>query len=219
MTDRPTWLIVGLGNPGTRYAQTRHNIGFMVVDRLLRDLPAGTHRRRFDAEIAETAADGRRIVLVKPQTFMNRSGNAVQQVIRWYHVPLDRVLVIYDDLDLPFGQLRLRPDGSSGGHNGLESIIAQLGTTGFPRLRIGITRQTRGDTVNYVLSRFSREEEARLPEIIQEAAEAALIWSSEGLGPAMNRFNRRSPERVRNAAARPAPGSAGTAGVERDTDS
>ncbi|MBX6341623.1 MAG: aminoacyl-tRNA hydrolase, partial [Thermomicrobiaceae bacterium] len=174
MADRGVWLIAGLGNPGPKYARTRHNVGFMVVDELTRRLGPGERRRRFDAEIAEVPVPGGRLVLLKPQTFMNLSGNAVAPAARWYRVPLERLLVVYDDLDLPFGQIRLRPSGSSGGHNGLTSVIQQLGTDRVPRLRVGISRPIQGTTVAYVLSRFSPEEERALPEVIARAADAAL---------------------------------------------
>jgi PTH1 family peptidyl-tRNA hydrolase len=196
VTDRPTWLIAGLGNPGSRYRNTRHNIGFMVVDRLRRRLPGGVARRRFDGEIIEVTDGPNRVVLVKPDTYMNRSGQAIAPAARWYRVPYERVLVIYDDMDLPFGQLRLRPNGSSGGHNGLESIIGQFGTQAFPRLRVGISRPMRGDPIGFVLSRFSSDEERELPRVLDEAADAVLLWQREGIDVAMNRFNRRSSGRI-----------------------
>jgi len=191
LTERPTWLIAGLGNPGRKYERTRHNVGFMVIDELRRAIPGNAQMRRFDAEISERSLDVGRLVLVKPQTFMNLSGNAVAPATRWYHVPLDRLLVIYDDLDLPFGQLRLRPSGSSGGHNGMESIISRLGTDKFPRLRVGIGRSEQSSTIGYVLSRFNQAEERQLGETIKRAAEAAFTWRDEGIEVAMNRFNRR----------------------------
>ncbi|MDI3341019.1 MAG: aminoacyl-tRNA hydrolase [Sphaerobacter sp.] len=190
MTERPTWLIVGLGNPGPRYAATRHNIGFMVVDELARRFPPGETRRRFDSELIETTGPRGRVVLLKPQTYMNLSGNAVAPTARWYRVPLDRILIIYDDLDLPFGRIRLRPGGSSAGHNGLASVLQMLGTERVPRLRVGIGRPANGNTVGYVLSRFRPEEERRLPDIIALAADAALAWYQDGIDAAMNMYNR-----------------------------
>jgi PTH1 family peptidyl-tRNA hydrolase len=168
----------------------------MVVDRLRRRLPSGVARRRFDAEIVEVTDGPARFVLVKPDTYMNRSGQAVAPAVRWYRVPYERVLVIYDDMDLPFGQLRLRPNGSSGGHNGLESIIGQFGTQAFPRLRVGISRPTRGDSIGFVLSRFSSDEERALSGVLDQAADAVLLWQREGIDVAMNRFNRRSSGRA-----------------------
>src|SRR5690606_28245834 len=153
VNERPTWLIVGLGNPGQRYAATRHNIGFMVVDHLARKLEPGTLRHRFDSELIETRDEPGRIVLQKPQTYMNLSGIAVAQAARWYRVPTERILIIYDDLDLPFGRIRLRPGGSSAGHKGLQSVIEHLGTDRVPRLRVGIGRPAHGSCVSYVRSR------------------------------------------------------------------
>ncbi|CCF84402.1 aminoacyl-tRNA hydrolase [Nitrolancea hollandica] len=190
MTERLTWLIAGLGNPGRQYAATRHNIGYMVADELARQLPPGERRHRFDGKIIETSEPQGRIVLLKPETFMNLSGNAVAAAARWYRVPPERLLVIHDDLDLPFGQLRLRARGSSGGHNGLASVIARMGTGEIPRLRIGIGRPEHGNTIPYVLSRFSSEEERALPDVIKLAAEAARSWYRDGIDAAMNAFNR-----------------------------
>jgi len=195
VTERPTWLIVGLGNPGQRYAATRHNIGFMVVDHLARQLEPGDRRNRFDSELIETRDAAGRIVLQKPQTFMNLSGTAVAQAARWYRVPTERILIIYDDLDLPFGRIRLRPGGSSAGHKGLQSVIEHLGTDRVPRLRVGIGRPEHGSTVSYVLSRFRPEEERVLPDVIALAANAALSWYKDGIDAAMNMYNRAGAQR------------------------
>ena len=198
--DRTTWLIVGLGNPGRKYAGTRHNIGYLVADELARRLPRGESRRRFDSQLIETGEAGGRIVLLKPETFMNLSGNAVSAAARWYRVPLDRILLVHDDLDLAFGQLRLRPGGSSGGHNGVSSVIQQLGTDSIARLRIGISRPELGSTIAYVLNRFTRDEEQQLPRVIAAAADAALSWQRDGIDVAMNLYNRRDvPPRVEPA--------------------
>jgi PTH1 family peptidyl-tRNA hydrolase len=184
-------MIVGLGNPGKKYERTRHNVGFMVIDALARALPGNGHVRRFDAELFERTIDGGRLILLKPQTYMNASGNAVAAAVRWYRVPLDHLLVVYDDLDLPFGQLRLRPSGSSGGHNGMKSIIDRLGRDEFPRLRIGIGRGQTSGAIGYVLSRFNTTEERQLRDVIDRAASAALTWQRDGIDVAMNEFNRR----------------------------
>lgn len=194
MTNRPIWLIAGLGNPGKRFERTRHNVGFMVVDELAKRLQGDGKLRRFDAEIAERSTSVGRLILLKPQTFMNSSGNAIAPAMRWYKVPRDHALVIYDDLDLPFGRIRLRPNGSSGGHNGVESIINSLGTEAFPRLRLGIGRTGKAGTIGYVLSRFSREEERQLKDYVSRAADAALLWHCEGIDVAMNEFNRKSTD-------------------------
>lgn len=191
-----TFLIVGLGNPGRRYERTRHNAGFMAVERLYHILPSGTARSRFQAELIETRDGDKRVILAKPQTFMNDSGTAVSQIARWYKVPRDRLLLIYDELDLPFGSIRLRANGSAGGHNGVSSVIKHLHTQDFARLRIGIGRPPTGSTVPYVLAPFSSEEQRSLPEIIDRGAAAALVWLREGVTVAMNEYNRREqPDR------------------------
>jgi PTH1 family peptidyl-tRNA hydrolase len=184
-------MIVGLGNPGSKYAATRHNLGFMTVEAITRRYPPQTERRRFEAVIREMTIGQRRVALACPQTMMNNSGYAVSQAMRWYRLAPTDILVIYDELDLPFGRIRIRPGGGPGGHNGVRSIIDQLGTNEFARLRIGIGRPTSGSTVSYVLSRFRREEEERVPEIVQLAADAAICWATDGLDAAMNQFNRR----------------------------
>lgn len=194
MTERLTWLIVGLGNPGRRYAATRHNVGWTVVEQLARLLAGGELRRRFDSEIVETSGPRGRIVLLKPQTFMNLSGNAVAPAARWYRTPHDRILIVYDDLDLPFGQIRLRPGGGSGGHNGLQSIIERMGTDRIPRLRVGIGRPPHENSISYVLSRFRPEEERALPRVVETAAEAAMTWHRDGIDLAMNLYNRRDAQ-------------------------
>lgn len=188
-SGRPAHLIVGLGNPGAKYAQTRHNAGFMVIDRLGQDIN-GTSRERFQGQLLETVRNDETLVLLKPLTYMNSSGQSVAQVARWYKILPERILIVYDELDLPFGTIRIRPKGSAGGHNGLASVIKELGTSEIPRLRIGIGRPTRGTTVAYVLSRFFEEERKAVPAIIDLAAEAALTWLDEGIEAAMNRYNR-----------------------------
>lgn len=198
--DGEVYLIVGLGNPGRRYERTRHNAGFMAVERLYSILPGGTARSRFQADLVETRDGDKRIVLAKPLTFMNESGTSVSQIARWYKVPRDRLLVMYDELDLPFGTIRVRANGSAGGHNGVQSVIQHLQTQDFARLRIGISRPQAGATVPYVLSQFTSEEQKALPEIVDRAAAAAMLWLREGVTVAMNEHNRR-PEPAR--AARP----------------
>lgn len=193
------WLIVGLGNPGRRYQATRHNLGFMVADRIASRLPEGVGRARFQSEIRETRLDDQRVVLAKPQTFMNESGIAVDQLVRWYKTPLDQILVIYDELALPFGTIRVRGDGSDGGHNGVASVIHHLRSSRVPRLRVGISRPPSGPTVPYVLSPFSTDEQRRLDEVIDLAADAAIVWLRDGLVPAMNQFNRKATDEAQPA--------------------
>jgi PTH1 family peptidyl-tRNA hydrolase len=181
-------VIVGLGNPGREYAATRHNIGFMVVDRLAKRLNAPVSKARFRAQISEAVSNGEKTVLVEPQTYMNLSGHSVREVLNWYKCPPEDLIVVADDLDLAFGTLRLRARGSAGGHNGLASIFEQLGTQETARLKIGIGRGP-GAVIARVLSRFSPEEEAALPDLIERAADAVLLWQSHGIIAAMNAVN------------------------------
>jgi PTH1 family peptidyl-tRNA hydrolase len=183
-------IVVGLGNPGREYAATRHNLGFMVVDELARRAGASGGRKRFRSEVAEGTLAGQKLVLVKPQTYMNLSGHAVREAVNWYHVAREDVLVVLDDLDLPFAALRLRADGSAGGHNGLTSVLEQLGAKNVPRMRIGIGRGPSAARTQ-VLSRFSPEEERALPGLIEAAADCVALWIADGIIAAMNRCNRR----------------------------
>ena len=183
-------IVVGLGNPGREYAATRHNLGFMVVDELARRAGATAGRRRFRSEIAEGTLAGQKLILVKPQTYMNLSGHAVREVVSWYRTAREDILVVLDDLDVPFGLLRLRADGSGGGHNGLTSVLEQLGSRAVPRLRVGIGRRP-GEATAQVLSRFSPAEERSLPAVVAAAADCANAWAEDGIVAAMNRCNRR----------------------------
>jgi len=185
------WVIMGLGNPGEEYAKTRHNLGFQCLNELAR-----RYNLRFDEKIAKSRIAsgqiaGQRVALAKPFTYMNLIGQAAVGLCQWYKVaPEHNLLVIYDDLDLPFGVLRLRERGSAGTHNGMKSVVAQLGTQAFPRIRIGISQGPPGrDAANYVLGRFTRDEEAALPEIHACVADAVETVVREGFRAAMNRFN------------------------------
>lgn len=186
------WCI-GLGNPGVEYAGSRHNVGFEVVDRMAGIIGAGFEPGRGEYRIARGSFTNRDIGLVKPLTYMNNSGEAVFDIRERYDVPLDQLLIICDDFQLPLGRLRLRPGGSDGGHNGLSSVIYHLKSNAFPRLRCGIGSPTMPDDktvmADFVLSPFSREERAAVDEMIVRAAEAALAAAAEGLEKAMNRFN------------------------------
>lgn len=183
-----TKIVIGLGNPGREYAATRHNMGFLVVDELARRHGVPGSRRRFRAELAEGRGPWGKLILVKPQTYMNESGHAVREVVGWYRQPLDDVLVIVDDLDLPFGQIRLRASGSAGGHNGLKSIFAQVGRDTLPRLRVGIGRDDRVARAR-VLSRFSPEERTELDNLVRRVADIVDLWASNGIVEAMNVAN------------------------------
>lgn len=200
-------IIVGLGNPGRDYAVTRHNLGFMVVDEIARRYSAEERRPRFRAHLAEFFVDGEKVILVKPQTYMNLSGTSVREAISWYKVSPSDALVVVDDIDLPFGATRMRAKGGSGGHNGLKSIISDIGTDAFPRLRVGIGRGY-GDASRQVLSRFNREEERILPELVATSADCAMLWLREGILAAMNSCNRSpaTPEAsAKNEGITPAP--------------
>ncbi|MEL6437713.1 MAG: aminoacyl-tRNA hydrolase [Cyanobacteria bacterium J06621_8] len=185
-------LIVGLGNPEPKYNKTRHNIGFAAVDELARiwQLPL-RENKRFQGLFAEgVAIGGQKVRLLKPLTYMNRSGQSVRAVTDWYKVPSKSVLVIYDDMDLPLGRLRLRLSGSAGGHNGMKSIIAHLGGQDFPRLRIGIGKSDgKKNTIGHVLGKFAPEESQAIEEILYISVKAIELGLKEGLEQSMNRYN------------------------------
>lgn len=188
-------LIVGLGNPGSRYRATRHNLGFMVIDGLAERWKIGVGGRRHEAEFGTGDVAGIRTVLAKPQTFMNASGESVAKLRRLYRLDPVDILAIYDDLDLPLGKVRLRGDGGAGGHNGVASLISVLGK-GFPRLRIGIGRPPGGaDPVGFVLEAFSSDELPMVREAIDRAADGAESWLRDGLEATMNTINRRETAR------------------------
>lgn len=184
-------IIVGLGNPGRQYANTRHNAGWMVLDELARRAGAPSPRTRMQAEISEVRYKDYRLVLVKPQTYMNESGKSVSQILNWYKVDPDEMLVVVDDLDLPFGRIRLRPGGSPGGHNGLKSIDRDIGTTEYPRLRIGIGRPNHpsGRAIGHVLGAFSPEEKAEADKVFGAATDAIDMWLDDGILATMNAIN------------------------------
>jgi len=196
-------IIVGLGNPGREYAGTRHNIGFMVVDELARRHGPVVWKKRFRSEIGDVVFGSEKLILVKPQTFMNLSGAAVREAVNWYHLPLDETIIIMDDLDIPFAALRMRGIGSAGGHNGLASIIEHLGGNEIPRLKIGIGRG-RSSASAHVLSRFSPEQERALPELIGRATDAVELWTREGLVSAMNVANQKRDEPAATPPPKPA---------------
>ena len=186
------YLIVGLGNPGREYARTRHNAGFMVLDRLAEQWKAAWRsEKKFNARLARAERDGKRILLCQPETFMNASGEAVSAVMGFQKIPAGQLLVAVDDADLPFGDIRLRPDGSSGGHHGLESVEQHLDTRDYARQRIGIGRDDPAARriSGYVLAPFRAAERELLEKVLQKACEQGECWLAAGTAQAMNRFN------------------------------
>lgn len=189
MTEN-TFLIVGLGNPGREYKDNRHNFGFMLIDRLSIRLNARLSRVQAKALVGSVNFEGNKLILAKPQTYMNLSGQSIQGLARFYKLSLENMLVAYDDLDLPFGTIRIRPGGGPGGQKGVASAIERLGTKDFCRLRLGIDRPPgRMDPAAYVLQDFAQVDLTLLSEILDHAAEAVLTYVMEGLDAAMNKFN------------------------------
>jgi PTH1 family peptidyl-tRNA hydrolase len=182
-------LVVGLGNPGSKYEATRHNIGFDVVDRLAANGSGARFLDRFDGLLAVTEIDFRRVLLLKPLTFMNLSGRSVRQALQFYKLDLADLLVICDDLSLPLGKLRIRRAGSDGGQKGLKDITAQLGSEDYARLRIGIGDRGPIDAADFVLSRFRPTERSTIEDALILATQAVAVWVSQGVDTAMNRFN------------------------------
>ena len=190
MPETFPYLIVGLGNPGREYAQTRHNVGFMLVDRLAARLNARGMKMQSKAIVITAQSQGQKLILAKPQTFMNLSGQSVQGLVHFYKLPLDHILVAHDDLDLQFCTIRLRPGGGAAGQKGIKSTIEQLGTPDFARLRMGIDRPPgRMDAAAYVLQDFSPKEMLVVTEMLDRAADAAMTWLEHGLNMAMNKYN------------------------------
>jgi PTH1 family peptidyl-tRNA hydrolase len=184
------YLLIGLGNPGREYRDNRHNFGFMVMDRLIVRLNAQGMKMQLKAIVTSATYEGRKLLLAKPQTYMNLSGQSIQGLAHFYKVPVENILIAFDDLDLPFGTLRLRPGGGAGGQKGLASAIENLGTKEIARLRLGIGRPPgRMDPADYVLQNFSRQEMKFLSEIVDRAADAALTFVVDGLDKAMNKYN------------------------------
>jgi PTH1 family peptidyl-tRNA hydrolase len=196
--EGPT-LIVGLGNPGRDYAGNRHNIGFRIADRWVVAHELSFNKIMHHAIIANGHACDQRVIVAKPQTYMNDSGRAVGALLKFYKIPLDRLLVIFDDLDLPFGTIRLRAEGGAGGHNGMRSIIQQLGGRQFARLRVGIGRPPgRMDPAVFVLQDFQADEIAELSEITDRALQAIDSFITSGITPTMNQFNTNPPREKHN---------------------
>jgi len=185
-------LIVGLGNPGAEYALTRHNIGFLVLEKFVRahNMKFKTSKR-FNALIEERQIGKEKVFFAMPQTFMNLSGHSVRPILNWLKIAASDMLVIMDDITLPFGAIRIKPKGSSGGHNGLNSIIDSISTQEFPRMRLGILgRKNIKGLSNYVLDKFTKTEQKSLPDILDSASQACECWISQGVNAAMNRYNK-----------------------------
>lgn len=190
MTPESSYLLIGLGNPGREYQNNRHNFGFMLIDRLAVRLGARGLKVQSKAIVTSTNYEDRRLILAKPQTYMNLSGQSAQGLLNFYKLPTENMLIAHDDLDIPFGTIRMRPGGGPGGQKGVASTIERLGTKDFARLRLGIGRPPgRMDPAAYVLQDFSRDETKILSELLDRAADAALEFVINGLDKAMNKYN------------------------------
>ena len=189
------WLIVGLGNPGKEYERTRHNCGFRAIDLLADMLGCKIDRSKFQGLYGQVSRGGSKIYLLKPLTYMNLSGRSVLQLSAFFRIPPQRIIVLFDDISLPPGRLRIRADGSAGGHNGIKSIISELGSQEFPRVKIGVGAKAHAeqDLADWVLSTFSASEEKDLAVALKNAAEATLCIMDKGIGEAANRFNGSHP--------------------------
>ena len=185
------WLIVGLGNPGREYEKTRHNCGFRAIDVLSQKLGCKVDKLKFQGLYSQVNYAGGKLYLLKPQTYMNLSGRSVLQLSAYFHIPPQRIIVIFDDISLEPGRLRIRGDGSAGGHNGIKSIISELGSQEFPRVKVGVGAKAHPeqDLADWVLSSFSASEEKALESALERAAEAALCIIDKGVGEAANRYN------------------------------
>jgi len=182
-------VVVGLGNPGRQYQGTRHNVGYAVIDGLASSPSAGRFQSRFQGQISELIEDGEKVLLVKPETFMNLSGRSVREVMDFYQLELTNLLVVCDDVNLPLGKLRIRRKGSHGGHNGLRDIQNHLGTQDYARLRIGVDAAGEGELVDHVLGRFRPSERPVIEEAVATAIEAVSVWVPQGLEACMARYN------------------------------
>jgi PTH1 family peptidyl-tRNA hydrolase len=182
-------IVVGLGNPGRKYQGTRHNVGYAVVDTLVASSHCSRFQDRFQAHVAECAENSQRVLLVKPETFMNLSGRCVREIVDFYQLPLQELLVVCDDFNLPLGKLRLRARGTHGGHNGLRDIQSHLGTTEYSRLRIGVEAPGDKEAIEHVLGRFRPAERPVIEEAVARAAQAVDVWIHQGIDACMNQYN------------------------------
>lgn len=184
-------MIIGLGNPGTKYENTRHNVGFDTIDYISNQFGIKVSKLKHKALIGDGNIHGEKVILVKPQTYMNLSGESVREVVEWYKVPMSSIIIIYDDIDLALGSIRVRPKGSSGTHNGMRSVIYQIQSDDFPRVRIGIGRPPEGwELADYVLSKFNTEDRKIINDSIKNSAEAAAAIIKSGVETAMNKYNK-----------------------------
>ena len=183
------FAIIGLGNPGKQYVGTRHNIGFETVDYLALRNNIALNKIKHKAVIGEGSIQGKKVMLVKPQTYMNLSGRSVREVLNFYKLETEKMIVIYDDIDIDVGRLRIRPHGSAGTHNGMKSIIYEIQSDSFPRIRMGIGKPVHGDLADYVTGKFSKEDRELMSIAVVNAAEAAELLLKEGINAAMNRYN------------------------------
>jgi PTH1 family peptidyl-tRNA hydrolase len=182
------YVIAGLGNPGKEYASSRHNAGYMAVEYLAEKLNTKLNKLKFNSVYGDTSINGEKVMLVKPVTYMNKSGIAIAEIVKFYKISTSNLIVIYDDIDIPLGALRIRPSGSAGTHNGMKSIVDSIGSE-FPRIRIGIGRNEEMDLADFVLQKFSRNEKDIVTPIIERAAEAAVEIIENGIDSAMQKFN------------------------------
>ncbi len=186
------YIIAGLGNPGTKYERTRHNLGFRTVEMLMSKYAEGVDKAKYDALVREGTVAGKRVLFMRPQTFMNLSGKAVAAAAKFYKIPAERIIVIFDDVSFDVGTIRVKRNGSAGGHNGIKSIIECLGTNEFPRVKVGAGKKPRPeyDMVDWVLGKFSAEEEKKLEVVFPRACDATVAIIGQGVDPAMNLYNR-----------------------------
>ena len=183
------YLIVGLGNPEEEYSNTRHNMGFNVINKLAEEYKIDVNKNKFDALLGTGSIEGEKVILLKPQTYMNLSGKSIIQVVNFYKIPLQNVFVIYDDIDIAPGLIRIRKKGSSGSHNGMKSVVAELNSEDFARIRVGIGKPENNDMINYVIGKIPKEVQEPLEEGVLKAKQAVVEILKNGLDRAMNKFN------------------------------
>ena len=189
------YLIVGLGNPEPEYANTRHNMGFDAINKIAKELNIELKKTRFNAILGESFVDGKKVFLIKPQTFMNNSGESVEAFVSFYKIPMEKILVLYDDMDTEIGKIRVRAKGGAGSHNGMKSLIKELNSEEFARIRVGIGKpKTEFDRIDYVIGRVPKEEQAELQNGVEIAKDAAICWLKNGIDNTMNKYNIKTSE-------------------------